>query len=321
MNRLANCVSCLMAAISLLLVSCEDTLPVVEEDPVVPYFRNNPLPVNCDSLRVLAIGNSYSIDGTAYVGELMSATGMEPRRYGVYVAQRGSSSLENWRNILLSNDSIWLHRAAGNISLRKYRSTMRELLSQSWDIVVLQQFSKLAPYYDSYNPCLRELVDSVRSLCTNPRVTIAWQLTHTYDRNSTLNDSLAGDNRWLHIVEATRQMVKEDGIDVVIPTGTALQIARGTSLQTPYDLTRDHTHLCYGVGRYIAACTWVETLFKPTFGISVEGNTATHLLTDAELRDNAQSFISDSSVPVTEANRDSCQWCALEACRHPYSLR
>lgn len=284
------------------------------------YFKNTPLSENQDTLRVLVIGNSYSYDGTAYISELLDSAHIERSRYCVYMLAKGNTSLKYWKNELKSGENHFLDRIAGNLRIPAINATMPKLLSQPWDIVVMQQLSSDAVNYSTYNPSLRILIDSIRNLCTNPDVTLAWQLIHAYGKDSKYNKKLVGYNRWKKIAIATRTMVENDGINIVIPTGTAIQLARETELETPYDLTRDNTHLCYGVGRYIAACCWIETLFKPSFGVSIKGNTANHPLVELELNDSQINFIPASSVPVTDQNRELCQQCALDACTNPYEI-
>ena len=100
---------------------------------------------------------------------------------------------------------------------------------------------------------------------------------------------------------------KEFDIPVVIPSGDAVQIARGTRLNNQdevpatckvYQLTRDGFHLSRQFGRYIAACAWFETLIRPTLGKSVKGNG--YLLRDTE-------------YSITRKDARLCQKCAIKA--------
>ena len=100
---------------------------------------------------------------------------------------------------------------------------------------------------------------------------------------------------------------KQFNIPVIIPSGEAVQIARGTRLNNDkkvpatskvYQLTRDGYHLTRQHGRYLAACTWFETLIKPTLGISVLGN-GYQLL--------------DTEYAITAKDARLCQKCAVKA--------
>ena len=67
-------------------------------------------------------------------------------------------------------------------------------------------------------------------------------------------------------MSAVKKVSKDTGIKMVIPSGTAVQNARTTSLKDT--MTRDGYHLHKVYGRYVAACTWFETVFNK----SVIGN-------------------------------------------------
>ena len=102
---------------------------------------------------------------------------------------------------------------------------------------------------------------------------------------------------------------------MIIPTGTAIQNARTTNLNTPHGLTRDGKHLAYGVGRYVAACTWFEALIAPVYGVSVVGNSTIH-----DIDENEQNNSTYETAPVTNENRILCQQCAAAAVANPNQL-
>lgn len=104
------------------------------------------------------------------------------------------------------------------------------------------------------------------------------------------------------------------GIDMIIPTGTTIQNARATELNTPHGITCDGKHLAYGVGRYLMACTWFEALIAPVYGVSVVGNTAVHAITE-----NEQSSLTYEVVSVTDENSTLCQQCAA-AVNSPFEV-
>ena len=65
-----------------------------------------------------------------------------------------------------------------------------------------------------------------------------------------------------------------------------------------YQLTRDGFHLSRQHGRYIAACTWFESLIKPVFGKSVKGNPC---------------LLEDTEYSITKKDARLCQKCAIKA--------
>ena len=69
-----------------------------------------------------------------------------------------------------------------------------------------------------------------------------------------------------------------------------------------------------GVGRYVAACTFFESVISPMVHISVLGNTATHSLSDDERNKYT------GSVAVDIYNRFLCQKCAYYAVKNPLQV-
>lgn len=193
----------------------------------------------------------------------------------------------------------------------KDKGSLKELLTQNWDIITLQQVSTQSTDFNTFNPWLSKLLTYIEKDCLNPKVTLAWQMAWSYWTG--YGTMPHGEMRYKMICEAVKEQIKENGIDIIIPIGTALENARSTSLQTPHALTRDGTHLCFGAGRYIAACTWYESLIAPVFGETILYNTATHVVTQKE-KDSSKY----ETVDVNKTNSLLCQLCAIYAIKQPF---
>lgn len=276
--------------------------------PQVPSYKNSPLPTLSDDseIKILAIGNSYTIDGVEYLDEIASASTIDRSKFAVYQCVLPSGSLTDWVNLYETDGTTRADRKAGLALAGVTSGTLKQILSQDWDIIVLQQTSGDAIDYLTFNPSLRKLVGYIRENCTNQDVCIAWQLVWAY--NSSYGNPPYGVDRYNAICKACKQMVMDNGIDVIIPTGTAIQNARNTSLNTEHDLTRDNTHLSYGVGRYVAACTWFCRLLTPIFNVPILGNSAVHTVTEDEK--TASTY---ETSDVTAENNLLCQKCAFYA--------
>lgn len=312
---------CLLAALALLSCSKDEEeinpsrlSPLEELDKTAHleqrYFQNNPLPVGKKSLRVLCIGNSYTSDALSCVPAIMQAAGISDANYSIYQALISGSSLRTWWNTIAYEDTLQLDFVAGS-KMPLSKGPWKDLLAQKWDIVTLQQYSGDAVNYDTFNPWLRKLIDFIKDNCPNPSVTLAWQTAWSY--SSLYNQQMTPYERWLYISLAVKQMVINDGIDVLIPVGTAIQNARSTSLNTVSELTRDGTHLDLGVGRYTASCTWYQALIAPVFDLSVMGNEALPPM-------GTSPNIRYPSQPVTADNRELCQRCAVAAVEKPFEV-
>ena len=107
------------------------------------------------------------------------------------------------------------------------------------------------------------------------------------------------------IVSSVEQLMRETSVEVVVPSGTAIQDLRNTALCDSLDLTRDGYHLNPGTGRYTAACAWFQTLVAPAFGTNVAGNGCRLVGTPHEL---------------TPQEAEACQEAARRACIRRFSV-
>ena len=274
-------------------------------------FANYPLPSNPDTLRILAIGNSFSDDGTEYLPGLLEAAGI----HNVVLARLyiGGCSLErHCKEYAEGLDEYIYYKSTRNHweTVSKRATLLDGLKDEPWDIITIQETSGRTGLYETYEEWIPRLVDIIRKEALNPHATIAWHETWAYASNSDHGMfKLYGNNQekmYNGIVSCVRRSSDEFGLPV-IPSGDAIQIARGTRLNNDkvvpatskvYQLTRDGYHLTRQFGRYIAACTWFEALIKPTLGKSVKGNG--YLLRDTE-------------YSMTRRDARLCQKCAAKA--------
>ena len=275
-------------------------------------FGNHPLPSNPDTLRILAVGNSFSDDGTEYLPGLLESAGIR----NVIVARLyiGGCSLERHCDEYSKGlaDYRYSKSTKNRWEVISKNSTMLDgLKDEPWDIITIQETSGHSGTYETYRMWVPRLVNIIRKEALNPRATIAWHETWAYASNSSHGMfKLYGANQatmYNAIVDCVRQASEEFDIPVVIPSGDAVQLARETRLNNQYEvpstcevyqLTRDGYHLSRQFGRYIAACTWFEALIKPVFGKSVYDNG--YLLRDTE-------------YSITPKDARLCQKCAVRA--------
>ena len=246
------------------------------------------------TLNILAIGNSFTEDGTAYLPSLVKNAGIK----NVTIAKMviGGTSLLSHHTHALKNDTVYNFYVStdGNFKSQGKKCFYDCLLLETWDFVILQQVSQHSGMYRTYQPYLNNLINIIHSYY--PQAVIAWQMTWAYSSTSTHTGFKNYENNqtvmYESILDAVNQMKTETGINVIIPTGMVIQELRSTSINNYLELTRDGYHLDYGAGRYAAACTWFETLIRPVFQVGVKGNT---------LRANT------GNVPVTDGVASLCQ--------------
>ena len=266
--------------------------------PAQEKYANFPLPENPDTLRILAIGNSFSDDATQYLPDLLEAAGIHNVILGrLYI---GGCTLERHCKEYETNGHEYVYlKSTKNKweTVKKYKEGrfMDGLGDEPWDIITMQQGSPKSGRWDSYDPWLGNLIGIVRKECSNPKAAIVWHQTWAYSRTYT-NRSFANyayDQQYMFdsIQLCVDKAREQYNIPVVIPSGPAVQMLRGTWLNTDKDLTRDGFHMSYREGRYATACVWFEALIRPTLGVSVKGNS---------FRNSGENEVSDKEAALMQ---------------------
>lgn len=223
-----------------------------------------------DTVRILAIGNSFSQDAVEqYFFELAEDAGIPVIVGNAYI---GGCSLE--RHVLnsVADKADYAYRKVGKDGSGERKEypgrTLAEIISdEPWDYVSLQQASPLSGIYESYARWLPELYAYVRARVPDDAVFMLHQ-TWAYAADSDHGGFAGYDNDQMKmyraIVDANERAAGLVGIDIIIPSGTAVQNARTSFIGDNMD--RDGYHLDLLWGRYTAACTWFETLFGHVTG-------------------------------------------------------
>ena len=221
-----------------------------------------------DTLKILAIGNSFSDDSVnQYLYDLAKADGREIIIGNLYI---GGCTLErHYQNLLDGKKEYIFYKIGsdGKLVPNKGADIYRGVFDEKWDIVTLQQASGYSGLIKSYEPYLGELVRYIRK--NVPSAKIMWHQTWAYAKSAVHSHFMHYDcdqqEMYDCIMKCSSYACEKYGLGI-IPSGTAVQNARRSPLLE--NVTRDGFHLHYIVGRYIAACTWYESIF----GSSVLGN-------------------------------------------------
>ena len=216
-----------------------------------------------DTLRVLAIGNSFSQDAVEqYLHELAVASGKPMIIGNMFIG--GAPLSRHWKNAQ-GNKAAYSYRkidVEGVKVTREEVSILTALQDEPWDYISLQQASPLSGKVDSYRLPLRALHQYIDS-ATAGKAKHIWHQTWAYAANSThkgfANYNNDQQTMYQAIMEASANARELVRIDLLVPCGTAIQNARTSFIGD--SLTRDGFHLDLHIGRFIAACTWFEALF------------------------------------------------------------
>ena len=214
-------------------------------------------------LRILAIGNSFSQDAVEqYLYELFRNDGQEVIIGNLYI---GGCDLQKHFNNISADKAAYEYRkiVKGQKTNRKNVSISEALADENWDYVSLQQASGLSGKYETCSPYLPEILNYVRSRSRSD-VKMIWHSTWAYSRTSDHADFPKYGNDQMTMYAAISDVAKKVmdnpaySFDLLVPSGTAVQNGRTSSLGDTFN--RDGYHLETTFGRYTAACTWYEAI-------------------------------------------------------------
>ena len=223
-----------------------------------------------DTLKVLAIGNSFSEDAIEqHLSPLVRAEGLNVIICNMYI---GGCSIERHVDNLRHNKPEYRYRKfdVNGKMTEKWNYTLEAVLAEEdWDYVSLQQVSQSSGMPESY-ALLPELVEFVKARVPEDAVLMfhqTWAYAPKSNHGGFVNYDRDQMKMYNAIVNTVNQEAPKVGIKLIVPSGTAIQNARTSALGQ--DLTRDGFHLSFTHGRYIASCAWLEAVL----GVNPVGNT------------------------------------------------
>ena len=221
------------------------------------------------TLKVLAIGNSFSDDSMEWLYKIAKAEGVEKIVLGNLYW--GGCDLQTHYNNAYSETPVARYeyrKNTGDRWITRNNSTIEYgILDEDWDIITMQQVSGKSGLYSTYNPYLEGLVDYVNKTKTNPDCVFAWNMTWAYQSDSNHGDfpnyKKNQQKMYESIVSSVRRVIlpRED-FPIILTPGTAIQNMRTSFVGDT--LTRDGYHLSYDLGRFIAGYTWYAVLTGST---------------------------------------------------------
>ncbi len=214
------------------------------------------------TLKVLAIGNSFSVDAMEHLAIVAKAAGIEEIVLGnMYIG--GCSIQTHVANINQNAAAYTYYKNTGDGWEEKANERLSNaIIDEDWDIITVQQVSQDSGKPETFE-LLGKLLDFIEAEKMNENAKVYWHMTWAYQQTSTHSGFANYDKDQTTMYNAIVNAVKSDilgneRIAGFIPSGTAIQ-----NLRTSYlgdTLTRDGYHMSYGIGRYTAALMWLKQL-------------------------------------------------------------
>jgi len=205
-------------------------------------------------MRVLAIGNSFSVDATRYLHQIARADGKDLVVANLYVS--GCPLERHFRNMLSDNREYNL--CYNGMTTGFYVSIKEALLNRSWDVITLQQASGLSFKQSSYYPYINELYDYVKKCVPNAKILIhqTWAYEQGSAKLANAGFEDAGD-MFREIKKAYAAAVEQVGADGLIPSGEMFRYLLDNGFEK---IHRDTYHATKGAGRYALGLLWYRLL-------------------------------------------------------------
>ncbi len=229
------------------------TEPVAQ--PIIPTYK--------ESIKILAIGNSFSVDAMEHLAIILNDAGVKEIVLGnLYIGGCSISTHSSHIETDTADYTFYVNKGKGWVS-GKNQKLNTGILYEDWDIITIQQVSQDSGKAETLGE-LQRLIDYVKATATNKNVKLLWHMTWAYQNDYSNNNKFgAYNNDQLTMYNAITNVVKtkintNNSIDGFIPSGTAIQNLRSSYLGDT--LTRDGFHLTYDIGRYTAALMWFKEL-------------------------------------------------------------
>ena len=226
------------------------------------------------TVKVLMVGNSFSVDAMAYVHEIARADGIN---FVAGVLYYGGCTLEQHNDFIFNRKNVYTYYKNG-ITDEPDVTFWDVIADEDWDVVTFQNPSTVAGLYDSWFPYIPRFLSMMETLYPEIEVGLHMTWVSPWFMEGQNNRKLANYNDSTDLahsmnVSTHKRIIQEHGISFVIPSGVSMMNMHGTpvcdSTKMATSFCRDDTCHANEKGRYMIACTVYETIT----GHKVTGNT------------------------------------------------
>lgn len=222
-----------------------------------------------DTLSILMIGNSFSVDAIEYVPDMALSAGVKNIHIGSMFIPGCSLSMHATNakanaskyHFYVNTDGEWNMPAIDFSKKSGDTSLLEAITSHGWDYICIQQVSHLSGKVETYNDDLEYMIRYINMYAPNSK--LIWHMTWAYQQDSTHSEfpNYNSDQTTMYnaILSAVQEKVVADKrFAFAIPCGTAVQNARSSLLGDT--ITSDGYHMSQPFGRYLTAMMVVKAL-------------------------------------------------------------
>lgn len=209
------------------------------------------------TLKVLAIGNSFSEDATSYIKQIALADNVDLRVANAFIGgcsfERHADNIKN-----KTTDYRLTYYTPKETFVFSNCSLEQCITAADWDIITIQQVSSLSGKYETYMPFADELVKYAKSFHPNVeiRIHMVWAYARFYP-GIVGNGYLNQNDMYEKVADAYKKLSEHFDGAKILPSGYAMQLARKTQIGD--DIHRDGFH-CSELGRILTGWVWFECL-------------------------------------------------------------
>jgi hypothetical protein len=208
---------------------------------------------NCKGIRVLSIGNSFSVNAHTYLQEIANAGKVDMVIGNLFIG--GCSLKTHWNNA--KNDvKEYDYFKTGQPTARA--SIKYALLDEKWDYVTFQQVSGFSGIIETYYPYLTNLAEYVKRYVPAARHVIhqTWAYEQGCEWEGFKNYDYDQQRMFAALKSAYKKAAESIHTKFIIPVGEAFQMARATQIGDTL-CCEDKAHA--GIkGNYLAGAVWYE---------------------------------------------------------------
>ena len=207
-------------------------------------------------MKILSIGNSFSIDAHRYLKRLAEAAGIDLTTANLYIG--GCSLDRHFRNAMDDRNAYALD-FNGDVVPGLLVSIKQALLWDNWDYITLQQASHYSAHFETYEPYLSTLAAYVRQYCPKAKLVIhqTWAYEADSDRLKNVAKYETPEKMLADVVHAYDLASKAIDAYGIIPSGEAMLevLRRGIK-----KIHRDTFHADFHIGRALLSELWLTSL-------------------------------------------------------------